>query len=298
MKILFHNYSTSTSTEPLYLHNALSKCGIESAIWADPSMSAYDVFDVNKPDLFVTHFKTLTYDIFEYLKQDTKCSLALNVTGASQSQIDSIENELETNKIKTAFLFTNNANISVKTKSKLHQLHPAADLFNLPPQQGAKPVLPEAIISDKFDENVENCIGEKEVFSLLYITGDGNKDESFDIRVDVKTLPQLYKVYENMYLVGDSDVCCSQLFFDMIMSCHNPNVRCKDQEGFNKFISSVFENTDTEKDDLVAEMRSQIKNKHTPFHRAWRFMKFLGDKNAMASIDKVKNQLPTLLKDF
>ena len=53
MKILFHNYSSSTSTEPLYLHNALQKCGVESVIWGDPNMSAYDVFDTTKPDVFV-----------------------------------------------------------------------------------------------------------------------------------------------------------------------------------------------------------------------------------------------------
>ena len=60
MKILFHNYSNSTSTEPIYLYNALQKCGVESFIWADPNMSAYDVFDTTKPDVFVTHFKTFS----------------------------------------------------------------------------------------------------------------------------------------------------------------------------------------------------------------------------------------------
>jgi len=297
MKILFHNYSSSTSTEPLYLHNALQKCGVESVIWGDPNMSAYDVFDTTKPDVFVTHFKTFSQDIFQYMKQNSGCSLVLNVTGASQSQIESIEKELEKAGIKVAFLFTNSSENKLKTRLKLHNLLPAADLFNLPPQQNVKSVLPEAVVSNKFDENVENYIGEKDVFNLLYIT-DGDKDSNFDIRVNVRNLSQLYKVYDKMSLVGDNDLCCSQLFFDMVMYCNNPVIRSSDQEVFNKFLGSVFQNTDQYEDDLLGEIRKQIKDRHTPFHRAWRLMKFLGDKDAMSKIDNVKNQLPTLIKDM
>jgi hypothetical protein len=297
MKILFHNYSSSTSTEPLYLHNALQKCGVESVIWGDPNTSAYDVFDTTKPDVFVTHFKTFSQDIFQYMKQNSGCSLVLNVTGASQSQVDSIEKELENSGIKVAFLFTNSSENKPKTKFKLHNLLPAADLFNLPPQQNVKSVLPEAVVSNKFDENVENYIGEKDVFNLLYIT-EGDKDSNFDIRVNVRNLSQLYKVYDKMSLVGDNDLCCSQLFFDMMMYCNNPAVRSSDQEVFNKFLGNVFKDTDQSEDDLVGQIRNQIKDRHTPFHRAWRLMKFLGDKDAMSKIDKVKSQLPTLIKDM
>lgn len=296
MKILFHNYASSTSTEPLYLHNALQKCGVESFIWGDPSMSAYDVFDTTKPDVFVTHFKTFSQDIFQYMEQNNGCSLVLNVTGASQSQVDSIEKELEKSSIKVSFLFTNSFENKLKTKLKLHNLLPAADLFNLPPQQNVKSILPEAIISDKFDENVENYIGEKDVFNLLYIT-EGDKDSSFDIRVNVRNLSQLYRVYDKMSLVGDNNLCCSQLFFDMAMYSDNPVIISSDQEGFNKFLENVFQDANPE-DNLMGEIRNQIKNRHTPFHRAWRLMKFLGDKDAMSKIDNVKNQLPTLIKDM
>ena len=296
MKILFHNYSSSTSTEPLYLHNALEKCGVESVLWSDSNASAYDVFDTTKPDVFVTHFRTFGQDIFKYMKENNSCSMVLNVTGASQSQVESIEKELDKAGIKVDFLFTNSFDNKLKTKFKLHNLYPAADLFNLPPQQNVKSILPEAVVSDKFDENVENYIGEKDVFNLLYIT-EGDKDSNFDVRVNIRNLSQLYKVYDKMSLIGDNDLCCSQLFFDMAMHCNNPVVRSSDQDGFNKFLSTVFQESNSE-DNLLGEIRNQIKDRHTPFHRAWRLMKFLGDKDAMSKIDNVKNQLPTLLKDM
>ena len=149
MTMLFHNYSSSTSTEPLYLHNALEKCGVESVLWSDSNASAYDVFDTTKPDVFVTHFRTFGQDIFRYMKENNSCSLVLNVTGASQSQVESIEKELDKAGIKVDFFFTNSFDNKLKTKFKLHNLYPAADLFNLPPQQNVKSILPEAVVSDK-----------------------------------------------------------------------------------------------------------------------------------------------------
>ena len=84
----------------------------------------------------------------------------------------------------------------------------------------------------------------------------------------------------------------------MFMYCNNDVIRSLDQEVFNKFLGNVFQDTDQNEDDLLGQIRNQIKDRHTPFHRAWRLMKFLGDKDAMSKIDNVKNQLPTLIKDM
>lgn len=298
MKILFHNYTNSLSTEPLYLFHALQQAGVESSMWSDQRVSAYDAFDSQKPDVFVTHFKTFTNDIFTYLKNSRKCDLVLNVTGASQQQLASIEAALNENQIKCPVIFTNSFSKKLQTNLNLVDIYPAADIFNLSQKGQADGSLEEAVISNKFDENVENYIGQKEVFHLLYITEDEG-DPNFDARVNVRLLPRMYQMYKEVTLVGDSDLCCSQLFFDAALNANRLNVRNKDQEEFNKMLSNVFSDTSTGADvDIVKELKSQIKSRHTPFHRAWRLMKFLGNKDAMAKVDKLKNQTTQILENF
>lgn len=294
MKILFHNYTNYLSTEPLYLHNAFLQCGVESVFWANKQVSAYDIFDVNKPNVFVTHFQFFTHDIATYLKNNKNCDLVMNVTGATQSQVDSVEKFLAENNIKTPFLFTNDFFSTVKSSLNLISLYPATDLFAAKSNFENK-IAPEAVITNNFNENLKNCIAEKEVFHLLYLT-DNDLDSNFDFRTNALSLHQLYKLYSKITLVGDSKVCCSQLFFDLSFNCKDVEIKSSDTDKFYKMLESIF--TESENLDTKLEIKNQIKSKHTPFHRAWRFMKYLGDSGSMSKIDKVKDQLPEALKDI
>lgn len=297
MKILFHNYSNKISTEPLYLHYALKQAQVESEIWANSEISAYDMFDSYKPDVFVTNFQTLDNNTFTYLKKNSGCDLVLNVTDASQSQLNSIELAVKDSGIKVPFVFTNRKKPNIKTDLKLIDLYPAADIFNTSRNRGQSCGVPDAIISDNFDENVDNYICEKSVFHLLYVT-DKHSDANFDMRVNAKTLPQLYGIYERMTLIGDINLCSSQLFFDMILNCNKVQVKCSDQEAFNKFIASIF-NSDVSPDvDVELEVRNQIKSRHTPVNRAWRLMKYLENKDAMTKLDHMKDELAKIMESF
>jgi hypothetical protein len=294
MKILFHNYSNQLSTEPLYLHNALLKCDINSSIWSNPKASAYDVFDTIVPDVFVTHFQTLTYDIMDYIKKNGKnINVVMNATGASQSQINSIENVFSEERLIPPILFTNSFSHTIKTKLKFFTLYPAADLFIVNSAPFIDSGIPEAILADEFDENVQNYIGEKSVFHLLYISGK-DLDSNFDIKVAVHSLPQLYKFYPKFVLIGDNDICCSQIFFDMVLNCKTVEVKSSDKKGFENMLKSIF--VDSENLDIHLEMKSQIKARHTPFHRASKLIKNLDDESSFKKIEKLKDNLPAILK--
>lgn len=294
MKILFHNYSSALSTEPLYLHNAFSKAGINSVLWSNKSVSTYDMFDTHKPDVFVTHFQVFSYDILNYLKTNRGCEVVMNVTGATQSQINSVEQAFSDANLKSPFIFSNDFENKIKSKLNLVKLYPAADLFSLDYGPFKDVGVHEAIISNKFSEKLDNYIANKDVFHLLYIT-DGNLDSHFDVRVNALNLQQLYKLYPKCVLIGDNDLCCSQVFFDMNISCKKVEVRSSDQDGFNKMLGEMF--ADFSGNDIQTEIKNQIKAKHTPFDRAWRFMKYLNNNDAMNKIMKIKNDLPQLLKD-
>ena len=77
----------------------------------------------------------------------------------------------------------------------------------------------------------------------------------------------------------------------MNLSCKKIEVRSSDPVGFQKMLKELFSETQTE--DVQLEIKNQIKNKHTPFDRAWRFMKYLGDKDAMDKVMHVKNSIPS-----
>lgn len=293
MKILFHNYTNSLSTEPLYLHNALVKSGINSVLWSNKQISAYDMFDTHKPDVFVTHFQVFTYDIMNYLKNNNNCQIVMNVTGASQSQLESIEKTFSEFSFKCPFIFTNSFDPIPKSKLNLVTMYPASDIFNLDYMQSKDFTIPEAIISDKFDEKVQNYIANKEVFHLLYINGN-ELDSNFDIRVSVQSLPQIYRLYKKITLIADNDICCSQVFLDMNLNCNEVEIQSANPNGFKKMLSEMFVESDNE--NIQQEIKNQIKARHTPFHRAARFMKYLGNNDAMRQIDNVKSQLPELLK--
>lgn len=294
MRILFQNYSNSLSSEPLYMHNALRQCGIESHLWSDPNVSAFDALDTVKPDVLVCHYRNITNDVVTYLKTN-KLDLVINATGATESQLKSIAEVFKETGTNVPFIFSNSAvDIMPKVGLRTEQILPAADIFNIQPKSG-RPHEIEAVVSNDFSENVKNMIGEMGVYHLLYVT-DGELNPTFDLRVTAMSLTRLFNVYKKISLVGDKDLCLSQMFFDMVLAGVNMQIKCSDQPSFNKFLNTVFKESDT--DNIPSEIKNQIKTKHTPFHRAGRLLKFLKHTDGVNNVEKAKNQLPELLKDI
>ena len=89
MKILVHNYSSETSTEPLYFYRCIQEKIGECRVWNNQE-SAFDIFDDFDPSVFITHFSMITNDIVKRL-QKSKTKLVVNVTGAVQEVLDRIE---------------------------------------------------------------------------------------------------------------------------------------------------------------------------------------------------------------
>ena len=288
--ILIHNYCTTTSSEPLYLFQALQQSGIDCHLWAD-NTSAFDMFDRTKPKVFVSHYKFLTQDIFEYLKQNNKIKLAMNVTGASESQIESLKTTLSEIDIEP-FLFSNDYSKS----SSVHTLYPAADIFQPPSQLTNIPSkIDTGIISQEISQDFQDLTCKKDVYHILYMGSDDEYD-GFDLRVDIRSLRKLIQLYKNISVFGTVDFCTSQLFFDLCLYCPSVSVKSDDDDGFQKIMSELF--NESKATDVKKELKQQIKSRHTPFHRAARLLKILGEKEAMGKVENVKSQLHTALKDF
>jgi len=301
MRLLFHNYSNNVSTEPMYLNEAIRQCGIDTHMWSDPQVSAFDMLDKVKPDVIISSYKLITKDIMTYLTQSS-IELVLNITGITNNQLKAVESSLKDCHIRCPFFFDNRFEYKDSWKvdavdTKVHTIWPAADIFNIHPPK--KPTLPECIISEKFDKTIENYIADRGPYHLLYLS-DNDLIPPFDIRGNVASIAQLYKYYEQITFFGNTDFCSSQLFFDAnLQSCRAKFfVPDEEIERWTNVLETCFNSSPITDDMSIQSMiKSQIKAKHTPFHRAWTLMKHLKNQEALRSIETVKSQLPTALKD-
>jgi hypothetical protein len=296
MKILFHNYSNETTTEPAYLCAALQKSGVDAKLWSDPRMSAFDAFDLTQPDVFVTSYQTITPDILKYIElNNKKIDLVLNVTGVSDAQMEDIESVIKNLKINVPLVFINSFSYKrrPKTSLKCERLFPAFDLFNIR-RTGEKALCEEAVLATKPSEKLTEVLSKKRVYHLVQIT-NGKKDEEFDIRANAPSMQDLFKYYRKWSLVGDADFCSSQIFFDLNFNVHNIVVAAEDGENFDKFLEEIFEDKDSG-EDIGVQIKNQLKLRHTPFHRAATLMKYLKFKDGMSQVEHVKTQLSDMLK--
>ena len=287
MRFLIHNYSTSVSSEPLYLFQALKHAGVDVQLWADPNMSAYDAFDRVQPDVFVSSYMYINDQIVEYLLKSKKIKVMLNVTGATETQIQNIKSTFTGIELS---VFTNSfSNVFVGAET----MYPAFDIFNGPqPVLEIPDKLENAILCEEISEKVEELISQKDVYHILYI-GEGDKPAGFDLRVDIRSIKKILSLYKNVTLVGSNELCSSQVFLDMSMYADNFSVIAEDQDLFySKCLTTLFDNKNVdETKKLDEQIKTQIKSKHTPFHRAARLAKLAGDKESLSKIEKVKQQI-------
>lgn len=299
MKILFHNYSNSLSTEPAYLSQALNQCGVQAGFWGDPNLSAFDALDSAQPDVLISSRLTLTKDIMTYLAQ-TNVELVLNITGVMPNQLKMMLDSLKSSQIKVPFVFSNSFDyVKLDTGDvKCHRIYPAADIFNLQPPR--EPILDECIISPKFDENVENYVANLGPHHLLYLA-EGKLIPPFDLVGGILNIRHLYQLYKKITVFGGADFCSSQLFFDANLRAHNTafNVPQNEVENWNSVLKTCFvEDAGWDSENIQPVIKAQIKARHTPFHRAWTLMKHLKYKDGMQKVESVKNQLSGALKDI
>jgi hypothetical protein len=110
----------------------------------------------------------------------------------------------------------------------------------------------------------------------------------------------LYNFYDKLTIVGDINLCSSQLFFDLNYNAKDVFVNCYEEEAFADFLEEVFEEVDVNLEtykDMHAEIRNQMKYYHTPFHRAATLCEYLKDQDAAKQVEGAKSQVSMILKD-
>jgi hypothetical protein len=290
MITLVYNYSSSISTEPLYLQRCITEAGGEAHLWADNSISTFDIFDSIKPDVFICHFSRFTSDMLKYLSNNKNTSIVLNITGATSDQARLIEQSFDSNNISCPFLFTNTHDLinSVDTKRELKYVLPGVDVF-LPKKPAPSFDVEACYIAREKSELLSKFIQDdnKESYHLISV----HDKEGFDIQLTVKDLISLLDNYRTCNIVGSIDFVMSQLFYEVSLRGKGISLRVSNEDyaKISEMFKSLF--VQEEGSNIADVVRKQIKAKHNCFNRASQLVQSLKNKELANKIDKIGNSL-------
>ena len=292
MKTLIQNYTSALSTEPRYIHKCLSECGYEASLWSNPQMSAYDAFDMQQPDVFITHYKFLTNDIIKYLSKKRQIKMVLNVSGANQSDIDMIENIAQSNNVNIPLAFTNlyESNNNVKIKNiKCINLYPPADIF-LAPTPTPDYNLQTCVVSIQPNDLVTQAIENKETYHILSLNPESS--DYADMSLDIAGLSSFYHKYDEVVLADDINLVTSQILFDSILKSKKVTLRVPEnqQQLLDSILARLFIE-DNSKSDMSDLIRGQIKRKHNCFKRTARLFRALKMEDISQKLEGISDKL-------
>jgi len=214
MKFIVENYSDPTTTQPIYLHEALNKNQEHSSILYEPNtQSVYDILDKHKPDYYITHLNMLTQDFISYNKYENQnIRLLLNVSNISNNDIIAIDSQLKYDNINCPLLFSN---IDQKKLPKLKNrriltLCDAADNNLDMITLNFKYHMNKAyFICDKFEH--------KDNSPHHIISNNQNLVKTADIILPEYQLASLYRYYDEVIFCGLKDHI-PQSFFDCLLA--------------------------------------------------------------------------------
>lgn len=290
MKTLIQNYTSTLSTEAMYINRCFSESGFESVLWTEPNVSAFDAFDFTKPDLFIGHYKFLTQDIVKYLAGNKNVSLALNVTGANEQEIEQIDNLIDLG-IDMPLVFSNlyqPTTPSKTKKAKFIHLYPAADIF-LPINNVPEYEIDNCILTVDNGPLTEEAKKGKESYHLFSFNGGSGYA---DFELDVAAMTSFYRRYKKIHITGDINLATSQVLFDAMLKANDVNLKVpkEQQSKLDEILSLLFVET-PEKKDLKEILRDQIKTKHNCFRRVARLCRSLKIKEAAQKMEEISDKL-------
>ena len=295
MRVLIQNYSSPDSTEPLYFCQALQSAGVHAGLWSTNSMSVFDAFDHFKPDVFIAKYQHLTNDAIKYLSQSPNTHCVINMTGAQQDTIDSLDSISEN--VNIPFVYTNEPvglqRLRQKTV-KLASIMPGADIF----LNGNTASLPDFKIDLAIVSSYDSRLRMKEIHqdfeSYHYLSTSADLSESLDITAPLINMVTLLDKYDNI-VISEDGTAIPQVFFEAAARCKNVYYQTKYESHkdqilpvLNKLLGSTGAFSYGEK---TSDVTKKIKNKNTCLNRVQRLCSLLKD-------GEVESRIEKMIKDF
>ena len=193
MRTLVQNYSSEISTEPMYIAQGLKNLGFEAELWDQNQVSAFDIFDDYKPDIFITHSALITEDTVKRL-DGTDIKVMVNVTGMQEGVIPRLE-EL----FPGCNLFQNETTIK-----NVDTVPACADIF-LPAKNVLKYKIDLLCLVRNGEEIEKFNKMDKSDYRTYHVVGVGNslRDlKGVDAALSLRELPIIYPNYSNRIACG------------------------------------------------------------------------------------------------
>jgi hypothetical protein len=271
MKFVINDYSSANQSESHYLNATFNSIdGCSSVLWDGGQISAFDLFDTVRPDIWITHFKYIVNDGLIYMGQKgNNTELIINITGANQEEVSSLEDFIISKNVRCLFFFTNLDDNTITTKKiNIVKVQLGADLFLLNNNR------------NQLSYNVEKAIfiNNKTEIKPYSTTHHiiSNNIEATDGADLVLTIAQLGSIYHNYseIIFRYFDRVVPQLFYDatyagnrVYYDIDNDEKRNYVNQKFKKILK--IENNICDPQSLDFEyIKSCVKNKHTCLHRA------------------------------
>lgn len=261
MKAIVQNYVTAFSTESMYITETINRIsGCSAAYWKN-NISAYDIFDTVKPDIFFTHASFLKKDTVEYLSNNTNIECVFNVTGLNQDIINNINNLIRDQNIKCPLLYTNELTKNIKSKINLQYIPLGFDPYN--------PII-ETIPEYKVELGCYSINKEVTIpsnFQTYHILGSVS---NADIRSTILEVPTLCARYNKFVIYDDSNIV-SQAFYTSLY--HGvPTYYQTSNEKVKQAIKNITKSENTfdinNKEDYAwDDIQAHIQSKHTGINR-------------------------------
>jgi len=261
MKAIVQNYVTAFSTESMYITETINRIsGCSAAYWKN-NISAYDIFDTVKPDVFFTHASFLKKETVEYISSNTNIECVFNVTGLNQDIINNINSLVKDQNINCPLLYTNEINKTLKSKINLQYIPLGFDPYN--------PIISQ-IPEYKIDLGCYSINKEVKVpsnFSTYHTIGSS---QSSDIKGTILEIPTLCTKYRNFVIYDDSNIV-SQAFYTSLY--HGvPTYYHTSNEKIKQAIKNITKSENTfdinnKEDYQWKDIQEHIKSKHTGINR-------------------------------
>lgn len=245
MRTLVHNYSSETSTESIYMANAMQEAGHTVKVWNN-QQSAFDAFDDFNPDILLTHYLALTKDIAKRVKS-SHAKICINVTGAEPDKIDTIQNVFE-----NYYCFQNYSMLP-----DIDLISPCADVYAGSKHKGIFPEYHAAslFVVDNEDDlkKIEPYCADCGTYHVISLSQSLVGFKNVDAHVSIAPLTALYQNYNKVFVTKPS-----QAFFD---AAYYGN-ECFLLQNEKKW---VFLGNDV------------VKDRHTPYNRVRQLLESLGE---------------------
>lgn len=274
MKFIVDNYSGPQTSQALYLYQYIQQISGNDVFLNNGNRYIFDLMDEHNPDVYIASCHTLSYDVIRYLESERQnIILLINIDGAKQGEVYTIEDSLLSKKINFKLFGNNSAIEKVMTKkTKIFNLLDGADLNIVEHKEHWKNKINTMfVIEDSIDVmNIKSIADKKDrTFHLVSF----NKPTEVTTSI-IEARRVLYHNYDNIIFAG-LEHGLKQYFFEAILfgskvyfvsNNHAKEIDELIQRVFKLDISLDYHNNNRLED--FEELRNVILNKHTGHARA------------------------------